>query len=104
MLKLLLDEQISPSVADGLRRRDKDFVVHCAEWRQGQFLGAADELLLGAAAEEKLTLVTYDRKSIPPILKTWAEQERTDGGVVFVDDKTIASSDFGTLVRSLERL
>ena len=34
-----------------------------------------------------LTLVTYDRRTIPPLLKTWAEEERTHGGVVFVDEK-----------------
>jgi len=40
MLKLLLDEHISPQVAKGLRRTQKPIVVHAlAEWEEGNFLG-----------------------------------------------------------------
>ena len=105
MLAFLLDEHISPTVAKGLRRRRKELVVHClAEWEAGKFLGLADDLFLAAASGQKLTLVTYDRRTIPRILQAWAEEGRTHGGVVFVDDKTIPPSDFGALVRALDKL
>jgi hypothetical protein len=41
---------------------------------------------------------------IPPLLKTWAEEERAHAGVVFVDEKTISPADIGGLVRALKQL
>lgn len=105
MLKLLLDEYISPDVADGLRRRNRSLVVHyTAEWEGGNFLGRDDFACLQEASRQELTLVTYDRRTIPPLLKTWAEEGRTHAGVVFVDEKTISPADIGGLVRALMRL
>jgi hypothetical protein len=105
MLKFLLDEQISPAVARGFRRRHKALSVHClAEWEGGRFMGQPDEELLLEAAAQSLTLVTYDRKTIPPLLKMWAESGRNHSGVIFVDQKTIPSSDFGGLIRALQQL
>lgn len=105
MLKLLLDEHISPRVARGLRRRNRTLVVHClAEWQNGNFLGQDDAAFLQAAAAQRLTLVTYDRRTIPPLLRTWAEEGRRHGGVIFVDEKTISPADIGGLVRALLRL
>jgi hypothetical protein len=105
MLKLLLDEHISPKVAEGLRRRNDALVVHfVAEWENGEFLGRDDAACLTTAAAQGLILVTYDRRTIPPLLKTWAEQGRAHGGVIFVDEKTIPPSNIGSLVRALEQL
>jgi hypothetical protein len=105
MLTFLLDEQISPAVAAGFRRRHKAVSLHClAEWEEGRFIGQTEEQLLHEAAARGLTLVTYDRKTIPPLLKTWAESGRDHGGVIFVDQKSIPSSDFGGLIRALEQL
>lgn len=105
MLKLLLDEHISPDVAEGLHRRNHALVVrYIAEWEGGDFLGRDDSACLQHAARRGLTLVTYDRRTIPPLLKTWAEEERTHGGVIFVDEKTISPADIGGLVGALTRL
>ncbi len=105
MLRLLLDEHISPNVAAGLRRRARALVVHClAEWEDGGFLGKEDPACLLEAAAQGLTLVTYDRRTIPPLLKTWAEEGRRHGGVIFVDEKTISPADVGGLVRALLQL
>jgi hypothetical protein len=102
VLKLLLDEHISPDVADGLRRRNRSLVVYgMAEWEGGDFLGKDDVACLLKAAKQRLTLVTYDRRTIPPLLKIWAEEERRHGGVIFVDEKTISRADIGGLVRAL---
>jgi hypothetical protein len=105
MLKLLLDEHISPDVAKGLRRRKRTIEVrYMVEWENGHFLGREDSACLREAALQGLTLVTYDRRTIPLLLKTWAEEERTHGGVVFVDEKTISPADIGGLVWALTRL
>ena len=105
MLKLLLDEHISPAVAEGLRRRNRSLIVSCmTEWEDGEFLGQQDSACLKQAATQGLTLVTYDRRTIPLLLKTWGEEERKHGGVIFVDDKTISPSDTGGLIRALRDL
>lgn len=102
MLKLLLDEHVSPAVAHGLRRRNPSLVVHSMqEWQNGAFLGQDDTACLQEAARQELTLVTYDRRTIPPLLKTWAEEGRNHGGVIFIDEKTISPVDVGGLVRAL---
>ena len=105
MLKLLLDEHISRDVADGLKRRNRWLQVHSmAEWEHGDFLGRDDSACLLEAAAQRLTLVTYNRRTIPPLLKTWAETGRKHGGVLFVDEKTISPADIGGLVRALIQL
>ena len=105
MLKLLLDEHVSPAVAAGMRRRDRRVVVRSmAEWEEGSFLGQPDSACLEAAANQGLTLVTYDRRTIPPLLKLWMEAGRAHGGVIFVDEKTISPADIGGLVRALGML
>jgi hypothetical protein len=105
MLKLLLDEHISPAVATGLRRLSPSISVCClVEWEGGGFLGQDDSICLRRAAELGWTLVTYDRRTIPPLLKTWAEGGRHHGGVIFVDEKTIPPSEIGGQIRALAPL
>ena len=105
MLKLLLDEHISPQVVDGLRRRNPKVQVFCMrDWKNGRFIGADDDLILVEAAAQGLSLVTYDQRTIRPILKQWAEEGRAHAGVIFIDDKTILPGDIGRLVRALVEL
>lgn len=102
MLRLLLDEHISPEVASGVQRRNRSLVVYSmVQWEKGNFLGKEDPVCLLEAGKQRLTLVTYDRRTIPPLLKLWAEEERSHGGVIFVDEKTISPPDIGGLVRAL---
>jgi hypothetical protein len=102
MLKLLLDEHISGHVAKGLRRIDRKILIKSlVEWEDGSFLGRDDEACLREAARQMLTIVTYDLRTIPPLLKVWAETGQNHGGIIFVDAKTIAPSDIGALVRAL---
>lgn len=102
MLKLLLDEHISPDVATGLRRRIPALVIRSmANWEGGNFLGQEDAVCMQEASVQGLTLVTYDRRTIPPLLKRWAEEGRSHAGVIFVDEKTISPADIGGLVKAL---
>ena len=105
MLKLLLDEHISPEVASGIQRRNRSLVLHSmAQWEGGNFLGKDDSVCSLEAAKQRLTLVTYDRRTIPPLLKTWGEEGRKHGGVIFVDEKTVSPSDTGGLIGGLSDL
>ncbi len=71
MLRLVLDEHISPRVAEVLRRRSPRVVAHAVvEWEQGDFLGKDDNARLTESGRQRLTLVTYDRRTIPLLLKT----------------------------------
>lgn len=102
MLAFLLDQQISPEVAEQVRAKRPELPIQSIyEWREGAFVGIADALILQAAMEDSLTLVTYDRKTIPPVLAEWGIAGTSHAGVVFVDNFTIASNDFGRLVRGL---
>jgi hypothetical protein len=105
MLRLLLDEHISPRVAAGIRLRDKKIIIRdMVEWENGIFRGQEDSACLREALVQKLTLVTYDRRTIPPLLKNWAEEGRPHAGVIFVDEKTISQADIGGLIQSLGKL
>jgi len=105
MLRLLLDEHLSPNICIGLRRTDPLIEVHAiSQWERGTFLGRTDEELLAKAAAQGLTLVTYDCRTIPDLLMAWTQQGRSHGGVIFVDEKTIAPGAIGGLVRALAAL
>jgi hypothetical protein len=105
MLKLPLDEHVCPSVAVGLRRRQRSLTVDCmVDLENGQFLGQDDSACLEHAATLGLTLVTYDRRTIPPLLKAWAEEQCHHGGVIFIDEKTISPADIGGQIRALANL
>ena len=105
MLSMLLDEHISPIIADRMQARNQSVLVQSIHhWRSGSLCGTPDSRVLEAAAEEQLTLVTFDLKAIPPILAEWGATGRAHGGVVFVDQRTIRPGDFGGLVRALDRL
>jgi predicted nuclease of predicted toxin-antitoxin system len=105
MLKFLLDEHVSPRVADGLQRRKPPIAAHAmVDWKDAALLGLDDSSCLREAAAHGMTLVTYDRRTIPFLLKSWAEEGRSHAGVIFVDEKTISPANIGGLVRSLIRL
>jgi hypothetical protein len=70
-------------------------------WESRNFLGKDDSVCLLEAAKQRITLVAYDRRTIPPLLKLWAEEERSHGDVIFVDEKTISPANIGGLVRPL---
>jgi hypothetical protein len=82
-------------------KRPEIRVESLRSWQGGAFVGVSDEVLLHAAAQSNLTLITYDQKTIPPILVGWAQIGRHHGGVIFTDHLTIAQSDIGGLVRAI---
>lgn len=105
MLKLLLNEEIALKTASCLRRRNSAIAVSAvAEWEGGNFVGRDSADLLREATDKEWTLVTYDRRTIPPILKAWAEEECLHGGVIFVDEDSLPPVEIGDLVSALSRV
>jgi hypothetical protein len=102
VLQLLTDEQISPTVA-------VQAPAHCLginirsirTWENGHFQGAEDEVVLSEAVRQKLTLVTFDLRTVPPLLRLWAEQGLDHAGVILVDERTIPQNDIGGLIGAL---
>jgi hypothetical protein len=102
MLRLLTDEHISPAGARQAPTRCRGLrVVAMREWENGHFLGATDQVVLQEAHEQKLTLVTFDLRTIPPLLRHWAEQGVDHGGVILVHERTLPQNDVGGLVNAL---
>ena len=101
-LSLLLDEHISAAVAAQVQSRRPEIPIQSIyHWRSGSLAGADDEPLLAAAAEDGRTLVTYDQRTIAPLLSDLTLVGRGHSGVVFVDDKTIVirTSAYGVIGR-----
>ena len=102
MLHLLTDEQIAPVIASQVRATRPEIAIQSFhEWRGGLLQGEPDERILEEAYTEGLTLLTYDARTIPPLLIEWASQGKPHAGVVFVDDRTIRQGDVGGLLRAL---
>src|ERR1700736_2511276 len=102
MLRYLLDEHISPRVATQISKRSPHIVIFSLQrWHDGAFLQMDDALLLHAAVQEGLTLVTHDRRTIPALLFDWGQAGIGHGGVVFIDERSIAQKDIGGLVKAL---
>ena len=100
---MLLDEHLSPALVPGLVARGID-VAALREWQGGSYLEAPDDVILRAALEDGRTLVTYDQRTIPPLIKQWSEAGGNHGGIVFIDHRTLLPNDLGGLVRALTQL
>jgi hypothetical protein len=102
MLSLLLDENLSPEVVNQIVAKRPDIsATSVHHWHEGRYKAQRDEEILMAAAQEGLTLVTYDQRTILPVLVHWGQAGTIHAGVIFIDDRTIASNNFGTLLRAL---
>lgn len=105
MLRLLTDEQIAPIIASQVRSVRPDIaVLGLREWRDGTLQGEPDGRVLEEAYTEGLTLVTYDARTIPPLLSEWAAEGKSHAGVLFVDDRSIRQGDVGGFLRALVAL
>jgi hypothetical protein len=71
---------------------------------KGEFLGRDDSACLQMVASQRWTSVSHDRRTIPLLLRVWAEEGRSRGGVIFVDEKTISPAAIGQLVQALSNL
>ena len=69
MLVLLTDAHISPNVAAQVKAKRPACTIYSVRfWRDGALLNAQDDVILAAAREEGLALVTYDQRTIVPLV------------------------------------
>jgi len=105
MLRLLTDAHISLSVAEQVRAKLPDCHIYSLRyWRNGALLNAEDHSILRDAHAEGLTFVTYDQRTIVPLITQWMAEGRDHSGVIFIDDRTIAQEDVGGQVLALLEL
>lgn len=105
MLSLLLDENLSDEIARQVVSKRRDIPIFSAhDWEEGRLQGVSDEVVLRAAAEAGLTLVSYDVNTIPLLLMRLANEAFVHSGIVFVHNATIRSNDYGSLIRALIQL
>jgi predicted nuclease of predicted toxin-antitoxin system len=102
-MRLLLDVHVAPAVARALRGDGIDALA-MREWQNGSHLDASDEVILVLARADERTLVSYDCRTIPTLLKEFAETGQQHSGVILVDERTIRQADVGGLVRALRSL
>jgi hypothetical protein len=102
MLAILTDAHISPSLAEQVAaKRPEIAICSLRNWRGGEFLNAEDDTILAAAAEDGLTLLTYDQRTIVPLVAQWGAESRDHGGVIFIDERSIAQNDIGGQLRAV---
>lgn len=102
MLRLLLDEHLSRILAEQLRRTRPELDLQLlADWHDGAYLGVPDAEVLEAAVTEGRTLVSYDKRTLVPLLKVWGEAGKSHSGVVLISAHSIPPNDIGTLLRTL---
>ncbi len=99
-LTYLLDEDMSPQVAEGLRRRGIDAVsVHEVE-RGNRRISDEDQLAYAAAAGR--VLFTFNRRDYQLLDALWRSRGRAHAGIIWCTERIVARRDVGQLVRSLD--
>jgi hypothetical protein len=102
-VRLLLDEHLSPKLAEVLRRAGHD-VVAVAE--RPDLRGRPDSDVLTAAAAERRTVVTMDIADYAILGARRLPSRQPHHGIVFVSRRTFPRSGdgLGLLIRALESL
>ena len=102
-MKLLLDEQISPAIAEALRRRGHDIV---AVGERRDLLSRTDLDVLVAAAAEGRVAVSENIRDFARLGAHRLPSRRWHHGVVLVSRRGFPGSrnGFGLLIRALEAL
>jgi hypothetical protein len=104
-VRLLLDCHIAKATVQALRKRVSSLdAQHLAGWRSGAFLRASDEDILAACHREQRVFVTFDQRTVPDLLRSWAAEQRPHSGVIFGDENTVRPSHPGAVAIALARL
>jgi hypothetical protein len=65
VLRFLLDAHLSPVIAEQISTRRPEIVIFSLrDWEAGAYLDAEDDVILGKAHEQGLTLVTFDQRRL----------------------------------------
>ena len=102
---MLLDENLPDDIAHQIITKRPDiriFSIH--NWEEGRLSGASDEEILMVVRSVGFTLVSYDINTIPLLLVRLANEDFIHNGIIFINNSTIRSNDYGGLVRALIQL
>ncbi len=94
----LLDENINPVVADGLRQNE----LEALSARELNLLSASDHEILETATEHDLILVTRDIPDFLPLARLYIEVGRSFPGILLVPP-SIPPQDPGALIDAIIR-
>ena len=102
MLRFLLDETISKKVALQAKKRCPEMeIISIHDWENGRFLGMSEEEILVVAAQQHLTLVTYDQNTMLMHMAEFIPEGCDHGGTIVIDGRKMAQRDIGGLVKAL---
>lgn len=101
-MKLLLDEMLSASVAEQLRRRGHDVI---AVDEHGELRGLGDADVFRHAQESGRAVVTYDREDFLALDRQYRHEGRDHHGLVILNPRRFpqGKGSIGPLVASLEQ-
>ena len=96
-LRLFVEEDVSPSVAAELRKRQVDALsVHGVNRT-----GLSDEDQLAFAPSQGHVPVTQNRADFQALGSAWRAQGRSHAGIVWGNERTVPRRDVGNLIRAL---
>jgi predicted nuclease of predicted toxin-antitoxin system len=99
-MRFLLDEDLPPAAASGLRERGCDtFSIHELNRR-----GLSDEDQLAYAKAEDRVFVTYNRRDYQGLDLGYRRRGESHAGILWVVERTIRRKAVGTLIRALLRV
>lgn len=88
-MRLLLDEQYSPEIAEQLRHRGHDVT---AVKEDPELVGLDDELLLRKAREDRRALLTNNVRDFAPLARQGAASGEDHTGLIFTSDESMPRS------------
>ncbi len=83
-MRLLLDEQQDPVVAELLRKEDHDVA---AVVERPELLGMADAQILETATAERRGVVSEDARDFTLLHRVWMDRSRTHYGIILVSER-----------------
>jgi predicted nuclease of predicted toxin-antitoxin system len=98
----LLDEMLSPAIAEQLRQRGHDTY---AITERADLVGLPDDQVLALGADEHRIVVTLNVADFASLHSSWQAQGRPHSGVIFVSTTTFPQNRgfIGALVSALHR-
>lgn len=101
--RALLDEMLSPAIAEQLRQRGHD-VTSVAD--DLELVGRPDEEILAIATADNRLLVTCNIKDLVPIAQSWQAAGRSHSGLVCVPVSSFPQQRgfVGTIVKAIDEL
>jgi predicted nuclease of predicted toxin-antitoxin system len=101
-LRLLLDEDVPPQVAECLRRRGVDALSVYDVGRAGRRV--PDDQQLAFATGDGRVLVTYNRADFQSLDARWRLEGRAHAGILWGSERSNPRRAVGELVRALEAM